>query len=68
LQGLHAGLRLPLVKTVRALGGWTGDVYVVVADCDAHCARARAAGAEILYGPRDTDYRSRESVAGDGAG
>jgi uncharacterized glyoxalase superfamily protein PhnB len=57
-----------LVKTVRALGGSTGSVYVVVSDIDAHCARARAAGAEILYGPRDTDYGSREYAARDPEG
>ena len=57
-----------VVKTVRAVGGTTGAVYVVVVDCDAHCARAKAAGAEILYGPRDTDYGSREYAARDPEG
>jgi uncharacterized glyoxalase superfamily protein PhnB len=57
-----------LVKTVRALGGSSGGVYVVISDPDAHCARARAAGADILYGPRDTDYGSREYAARDPEG
>jgi uncharacterized glyoxalase superfamily protein PhnB len=57
-----------LVRTVRALGGATGAAYVVVSDVDAHCARARAAGAEILYGPRDTDYGAREYAARDPEG
>src|SRR5262249_54720780 len=57
-----------VVKTIRAVGGTTGAVYVVVVDCDAHCARAKAAGAEILYGPRDTDYGSREYAARDPEG
>ena len=57
-----------LVRGVRALGGASGAVYVVVTDADAHCARARAAGAEILYGPRDTDYGSREYCARDPEG
>ncbi len=57
-----------LVKTVRALHGSSGAVYVVVPDVDAHCARARAADAEILYGPRDTDYGSREYAARDPEG
>jgi uncharacterized glyoxalase superfamily protein PhnB len=35
-------------------------VYVYVADVDAHYARARAAGAEIVMPLRDTDYGSRE--------
>lgn len=53
------------VKPVGVSGGPTGAVYVVVSDADAHCARAKAAGAEILYGPRDTDYGSREYAARD---
>ena len=57
-----------LVKTARALGGSSGGIYVVIADPDAHCTRARAAGAEILYGPRDTDYGSREYAARDPEG
>ncbi len=57
-----------IVTTVRALGGNSGGVYVVVADTDAHCARAAAAGAEIVYGPRDTDYGSREYCARDPEG
>ena len=57
-----------IVKTVRAAGAPSGSVYVVVADCDAHHARATAAGAEILYGPRDTDYGSREYAARDPEG
>lgn len=56
------------VKTSRALGGNSGSVYVVVQDVDAHCARAQAAGADILYGPRDTDYGSREYAARDPEG
>jgi len=35
-------------------------IYVRVDDVDAHCARARAAGAEIVHAPRDTDYGARE--------
>jgi len=57
-----------VVRTVRALGGTTGAVYVVVSDVDAHCARARAAGAHIIHGPRDTDYGSREYAARDPEG
>src|SRR5687767_12801045 len=45
--------------------GGPSCVYVVVADVDAHCARARAAGAEILRGPEDTPYGSREYAARD---
>jgi uncharacterized glyoxalase superfamily protein PhnB len=35
-------------------------IYVYVADVDAHCARAKAAGAEIVMDLHDTDYGSRE--------
>lgn len=56
------------VKPVRALGGATGSIYVVVREPDALCARAKAAGAEIVYGPRDTDYGSRELCARDPEG
>jgi len=32
---------------------------VIVSDPDAHCARAKAAGAEIVYGVADQDYGGR---------
>ena len=39
------------------LGGRvTQNLAVHVDDADAHCARARAAGAEICYEPETTDY------------
>ncbi|MGW2634157.1 VOC family protein [Streptomyces chattanoogensis] len=43
-------------------------VYVVVEDTDAHCARAGAAGAEILMPPTDRDHGSRDYMARDGEG
>jgi len=42
-------------KTVAEAGGITACIYAVVEDPDAHCARARAAGAEILTAPKDND-------------
>lgn len=42
--------------------------YVVVDDPDAHCARARAAGAEIVQEPVDQPYGSREYSARDPEG
>ncbi len=36
-----------------------GSLYAIVADVDAHCARARAAGAEIVEEPKDEDYGGR---------
>jgi uncharacterized glyoxalase superfamily protein PhnB len=53
------------VQTTRRLGGSTGGIYVVVEDVDAHCARARAAGAEIVRGPETMDYGSREYACRD---
>ncbi|MFI7605229.1 VOC family protein [Micromonospora sp. NPDC049366] len=44
------------------------SVYVAVDDVDAHCSRARAAGAEIIREPFDTDYGSRDYAARDLAG
>ena len=35
-------------------------IYVYVDDVDAHHDRAKAAGAEIISAPRDTEYGSRE--------
>jgi uncharacterized glyoxalase superfamily protein PhnB len=40
-------------------------VCVAIADPDAHCARARAAGAEIVQELADTDYGSREYTCRD---
>ena len=47
-----------LVPPGRGSAG--GGIVVHVADVDAHYARADAAGAEILYEPRDQDYGQRE--------
>lgn len=43
-------------------------IYVVVADPDAHHARALAAGAEIAYDLVDQPYGSREYAAADAEG
>lgn len=40
-------------------------IYVAVQDPDAHCATARAAGAEITMELTDMDYGSREYAARD---
>jgi uncharacterized glyoxalase superfamily protein PhnB len=45
--------------------GW---LYVAVDDPDGHCARARAAGAEIVVELHDTDYGSRDYAARDPEG
>jgi uncharacterized glyoxalase superfamily protein PhnB len=46
----------------------TGSLYVAVDDTDAHCARARRAGARIERELHDTDYGSRDYTAVDPAG
>jgi uncharacterized glyoxalase superfamily protein PhnB len=56
------------LKSPRALGGATGGVYVHVEDVDAHYARARAAGAELVRELADTSYGSREYLARDPEG
>jgi uncharacterized glyoxalase superfamily protein PhnB len=50
---------------------WDGvaqGIYVRIDDVDAHCARARAAGTEIVMEPYDTPYGSREYSARDPEG
>jgi len=47
-------------KSPVAIGGVnTGGVHIQVEDVDAHCARARAAGANILSEPEDQFYGDR---------
>jgi uncharacterized glyoxalase superfamily protein PhnB len=43
----------------KRLGTRTALVHVYVDDVDAHCERARAAGAEILREPEDQPYGDR---------
>lgn len=43
----------------------TQSCYVIVDDVDAHCARAQAAGAEIVMEPADQDYGGRLYVCRD---
>ena len=46
----------------------SGSVYIAVDDVDALVERAREAGAEIVYGPKDQDYGSRDFTARDPEG
>lgn len=56
-------------KSPQAVSGAnTQTVHVAVADVDAHCARARAAGAEILAEPADQFYGDRTYRARDPEG
>ena len=56
------------LHTPGELGGITQGIYCVVDDVDAHHARAAGAGANVVYGPEDTDYGSREYGATDPEG
>jgi uncharacterized glyoxalase superfamily protein PhnB len=42
--------------------------YLAVDDVDGHFERARDAGADVVYPPRDTDYGSREYAVRDPEG
>lgn len=49
-----------LQKTPAEIGGvGTQSPYVIVADADAHHARAVAAGAKVIYPLKDEDYGGR---------
>ncbi len=54
--------------TARQAGAVTGSAYCIVPDVDAHCAQARAAGAEIVMEPADQDYGGRLYSAHDPEG
>lgn len=56
------------MTTVAKAGGNTQAPYVIVQDVDGHCARARAAGAEIIMEPEDQDYGGRNYGARDPEG
>ena len=53
------------MKSPRDLGAVNQGIYVYIREVDAHCERARTAGAEVVRGPEDTDYGSREYTARD---
>jgi len=74
----HAELRLGtgiVMVGEQREGGWMGgnadarastaSIYAVVDDPDAHCERARSAGAEVVRELTDMDYGSREYSARD---
>ena len=69
---LSFGSGVLMLNTASAAGAqaedWrdaTDSVYVAVDDPDAHCERARGAGAEITRELEETDYGSREYSARD---
>lgn len=48
--------RLPWAGSPRRVGACTQALFLYVDDADAHCARARAAGARIVREPETMDY------------
>jgi uncharacterized glyoxalase superfamily protein PhnB len=65
----HAELRYgPSIMFVSTADPGRGGLYVAVDDADAHCERARGAGATIDKEPYDTDYGSRDYRARDPEG
>ena len=62
----HGGGFDALVKAPGEVGGvGTQSLYVIVDDADAHLARARAAGAEIVLDISDKDYGGRDYTCRD---
>ena len=53
------------MQSPRALGGTTQCLYVTVEDPDQYYERAKAAGAEIVMAPFDSDYGARNYGARD---
>jgi len=57
-----------LMKSPREAGGGTMSNYLVITDADAHYARAKAAGAEIVIELATQDYGGRDYTARDPEG
>jgi uncharacterized glyoxalase superfamily protein PhnB len=68
MLGHAGGGGLGLVKRASDLPALHAGVYVFVDDVDAHCARARAAGAKVLLEPADQPWGDRMYCATDPEG
>ena len=55
-------------RNPKHLGQVTSSLYIYIDDLDAHCERARAAGAEIFEEPGDQPYGDRRYGARDPEG
>ena len=58
----------PEYRNPKRLGARTSTLYIQVDDVDAHCARARAAGASIIEEPANQEYGDRRYAAEDPEG
>jgi uncharacterized glyoxalase superfamily protein PhnB len=68
MLGHAGGGGLNMVKRASALPALHAGVYVFVDDVDAHCARARKAGAKVFLEPADQPWGERMYCAGDPEG
>jgi uncharacterized glyoxalase superfamily protein PhnB len=60
VSSVDGGVFGKLMKMPEEIGGCeTQSAYVIVGDCDAHYARAKAGGATILREIQDEDYGGR---------
>jgi uncharacterized glyoxalase superfamily protein PhnB len=48
-----------LMRQPDEAGGVTQSLYLIVPEVDAHCARARDAGADIVSAPENQSYGGR---------
>jgi len=55
-------------RSPRSLGGTSGTLSLRIDDPDAHCARARAAGAQVLIDLHDAEYGARGYLCSDPEG
>jgi uncharacterized glyoxalase superfamily protein PhnB len=55
-------------RSPRTLGGINQSIFVAVDDPDAHCERAKTAGAEIVMEPTDMNFGARNYAAHDPEG
>jgi uncharacterized glyoxalase superfamily protein PhnB len=55
-------------RSPKETGSLHAGVYLFVDDVDAHCRRARAAGAEVLFEPADMHWGDRVYCAADPEG
>lgn len=62
---LHPELEAVGLRSPAAVGAVTASLAIHVEDVDAHHARARDAGAEVVYEPTDMPYGFREYSARD---
>jgi uncharacterized glyoxalase superfamily protein PhnB len=68
MLGHAGGGGLGLVKGASELPALHAGVYVFVADVDAHCERARAAGFKVLIEPGDQPWGDRMYCGSDPEG